>query len=404
MVLRWAKRTNILLIAVCTIIGNSLLAQRKITSAEALNNIGSIVTICDNIVDAIYLENAPNKFTLLRMGGVYPNQKLTIVIDEKNRSNFPPRPEIFYLNKTICVTGRLELYRETPELEIFSPSDLARSADSVPGNPAPIITNVPSIEYMPEFDFEAGMSVGTMNGATDVGRKKSSIFLPSTVDWKSTKANISLYGGVTYKNLLGARLEMTFGRVAGADKNGLYPYRNLSYRSSMFEVAAIGEYYPLAKANFNPYVMAGVGVFSFKPQTYYNGAWIDLKPLLTEGQGFTEYPGRTGYKLTQLCLPFGAGAKYELSPAFNVRLEFLYRYTSTDYIDDASKSSIDPSLYEKYLSSENATIASDLTKRSRDYASGYLRGGTKTEDKYFTINVKFGYKLGNLGLRYVGKL
>ncbi len=399
MIQRWATRTHILLIALFTIISNSSLAQRKITSAEALNNIGNIVTICDKIVDAIYLENAPNKFTLLRMGGVYPNQKLTIVIDEKNRFNFPPRPEIFYLNKTICVTGRLELYRTTPELEIFSPSDLAGSADSVPANPAPIITNDPSIENTQRFNFEAGVSLGTMNGATDIGRKKSSIFLPSTVDWKSTKANISLYGGVTYNNLLGARLEMTYGRVAGADKNGLYPYRNLSYRSRIFEVAAIGEYYPLAKASFNPYVMAGIGVFSFKPQTYYNGNWIDLKPLHTEGQGFTEYPGRTEYNLTQLCLPFGAGVKYEFSSLLNLRLEFLYRYTTTDYLDDASKSSVDPSLYEKYLSSENATIASELTKRSRDYAIGYLRGGEKTEDKYFTINIKLGYRLGNLGIQ-----
>jgi opacity protein-like surface antigen len=201
-----------------------------------------------------------------------------------------------------------------------------------------------------------------------------------------------------YDNMFGARVEITYGRVAGADINGLYAYRNLSYRSRILEVSAIGEYYPLATASFSPYVIAGLGVFNFKPQTYYNGSWIDLKPLRTEGQGFAEYPDRSPYKLTQLCLPLGAGVKYELSPAVNLRLEFLYRYTSTDYLDDASKSSIDPSLYERYLFLQEATIASDLTKRGRDYSIGYLRGGEKTEDKYFTINVKVGYKLGNLGI------
>jgi opacity protein-like surface antigen len=392
-------KTSILLIAVFSIISNCLVAQKKITTAEALNNIGNIVTLCDKIVDATYLENSPSKLTLLNIGGAYPNQKLTIVINEESRINFPPRPEIFYLNKTICVTGKLVLFRDKPQIQIFSPSNVVEIHETFPDVPAPSNANLTLFQKTTRFNFEAGASLGTMNGSTDIGRKKSSVFLPSTVDWKSTKANVSLYGGGMYKNLLGARLEITYGHVAGNDKNGLYTYRNLSYRSRIFEVAAIGEYYPLELDKFNPYVMAGIGFFSFKPQTNYNGTWIDLKPLHTEGQGFEEYPGRAEYKLTQLCLPFGVGVKYELSPLFNLRAELLYRYTSTDYLDDASKSSIDPSVYSKYLSAQNAAIASDLTMRSRDYRIGYLRGGNKTEDKYFTINIKLGYKLGNLGIQ-----
>ncbi len=394
-----SMKTSILLIAVFSIFSNSLLAQKKITTAEVLNNIGNFVTVCDKIIDATYLENSPAKLTLLNIGGAYPNQKLTIVINEENRNNFPPRPEIFYLNKTICVTGKLLLYKERPQIQITSPSNVVEIHDPIPNTPAPSIATQTLFKTTTQFNFEAGASIGIMNGATDIGRKRSSVFLPSTVDWKSTKANLSLYGGVMYKNLLGARIEITYGRVAGADKNGLYPYRNLSYRSRIFEVAAIGEYYPVAINKFSPYVMAGIGVFSFKPQTNYNGSWINLKPLHTEGQGFAEYPGRSEYKLTQLCLPFGLGVKYELSPLLNLRVEWLYRYTSTDYLDDASKSSVNPFLYDKYLSSQDAAIASALTKRSRDYAIGYLRGGTKTEDKYFTINIKLGYKLGNLGIQ-----
>ena len=392
-------KTSILLITVFLIISNYSLSQKKITTAEALNNIGNVVTICDKIIDATYLENSPSKLTLLNVGGVYPNQKLTIVINGESRANFPPRPEIFYLNKTICVTGKLVLFRDKPQIQIFSPANVVEIHETFPAIPQPSTANLTLFEKTTRFNFEAGASLGIMNGATDIGRKKSSVFLPSAVDWKSTKANISLYGEVMYKNLFGARMEITYGRVAGEDKNGLYPYRNLSYRSRIFEVAAIGEYYPVVIDKFSPYVMTGIGFFSFKPQTNYDGNWIDLKPLRTEGQGFEEYPGRSEYKLTQLCLPFGLGVKYELTPLLNLRVEWLYRYTSTDYLDDASKSSVNPSLFGKYLSAQDAAVASALTIRSRDYTIGYLRGGAKTEDKYFTINVKLGYKLGNLGIQ-----
>jgi opacity protein-like surface antigen len=404
-------KTKVLLAIIVSLISNYVFSQKQITAEEAINNIGETVTICDKISDARFLESSPGKFTLLNIGGRFPNQKLTIVISEVNRNNFPLRPEIFYLNKSVCVSGKVTLYRQKPQIQISGPGSITVTTDALeatkpttpPSSPKANTSNfdygirtsstTPIVIVTSDLTYEAGISVGSMNGVTDIGRKKSSVFLPATVDWRSTKGNVSLYGGVLYRNTFGARLEMTYGRVAGNDKNGLYPDRNLSYRSKIFEVAAIGECFILKDNRLSPYIMGGVGVFSFNPQAKYKDNWVNLKPLHTEGEGFSEYSDRLDYKLTDLCLPFGAGVRYSLSDAFNLKLEALYRYTFTDYLDDASTTYIEAALFSKYLSASDATMAAALSKPNARFPNYYRRGGTKSKDKYFTINLKFGIKL-----------
>jgi hypothetical protein len=81
--------TKILLIISFLFVSSYAFSQKKILIDEAINNLGEMVTICDKIVDARYLQGSPGKFTLLNVGARFPNQKLTIVINENSRSNFP---------------------------------------------------------------------------------------------------------------------------------------------------------------------------------------------------------------------------------------------------------------------------------------------------------------------------
>jgi hypothetical protein len=146
--------------------------------------------------------------------------------------------------------------------------------------------------------------------------------------------------------------------------------------------------------------MVGIGGFSFNPQTYYQGKWVNLHPLRTEGQDFSEYPERKQYKLGQVCVPLGGGLKYEFSSFFNMRVEALYRYTFTDYLDDASKTYIEAAYFKNYLYPREAALAEALANRYKeknstiDYSGNVPRGGSKTKDKYFTINFKLGLTLG----------
>jgi hypothetical protein len=256
--------------------------------------------------------------------------------------------------------------------------------------------------YDKDLIMEFGGGFGGMKGITDVGRKKS--IIADYTNLKSVHSAGSIFIGAMYQNFVGARLEVSFGQISGADSlDGLNKDKNLSFRSKISEVALIGEFHPLMMNNnmeepskFSPYIAAGIGWFSYNPQAYYQNKWVDLRPLRTEGQGFAEYPDREIYKLSQVSLPVGLGVRYELSQMFNLRFEILNRFTFTDYLDDASKPYIDRSLFYNYLSPEKAALAEALADRS---ANGYQegaapRGGFNTKDGFLTFSLKASINLG----------
>lgn len=269
--------------------------------------------------------------------------------------------------------------------------------------------------------FELGGSVGAMNSFTDIGGKKG-------VGGKFVKdlnmGNTGLTGGIyvsaLYKYAIGLRLEANFGKLSAADSvlksvgvkdvaRARYN-RNLSFRTNITEIAAIAEFHPLFAfidwesregdpPRFSPYLMGGISYFTFNPQAKINNTWIDLQPLRTEGQGFAEYPDKKPYKLNGIGIPVGGGVKYELSALFNVRLEFLYRATNTDYIDDVSTTYADKALFANYFSGNRLVNAVLLSDRQRgEIPSQTLpdkkRGNPKDNDHFFSFNLKIGIGIG----------
>jgi hypothetical protein len=99
-------------------------AQTKISIDEASKHIGEVVTICDKVYSSRFLENAATQPTLLNLGGAFPNHKLTILINAKDRKNFAGKPEETYANKTVCVTGKLVDYKGKPEIVVTKDSEL----------------------------------------------------------------------------------------------------------------------------------------------------------------------------------------------------------------------------------------------------------------------------------------
>ena len=222
---------------------------------------------------------------------------------------------------------------------------------------------------------------------------------------------------------LGFRLAAQYTYIEGQDKiintngpNESYrKFRNLDVRSDVWEAYTAVEFFPLMFMHrdeeeywpkVRPYVFGGVGVFHFNPQgslTDANGdkTWYDLQPLHTEGQGFAEYPSRKPYSLTQLNIPFGAGIKYILYDNMNLGLELLYRKTFTDYMDDVSTTYIDPDLFNKYLSPQDANIAIQIHDKSSGVYTrtdpGFQRGNPKNFDAYFSFLFKIGIRLGGNG-------
>jgi hypothetical protein len=275
--------------------------------------------------------------------------------------------------------------------------------------------------YDSPVTFELGGSVGAMNCLTDIGGNKG-VGKKFVKDLNLGKTHLagSVSLSAMYNYMFALRLEATFGTVSAEDKvlakvapstYGRYE-RNLSFKSKITDFMLGLEIHPLYIINnynedndkepplFSPYLLAGVGFFSFKPQAQLAGKWVDLQPLSTEGQGFAEYPDRKPYKLNQIDIPLGLGVKYDIGTALSLRAEFVYRKLSTDYLDDvSSKYYIDPTLYANYFTGAKLTNALLLNDRRYevDPASSKTsdeRGNPKNKDAFFTFNVKIGYTFG----------
>jgi DNA/RNA endonuclease YhcR with UshA esterase domain len=98
-------------------------AQTSIKLEEVGKHVGDSVTVCGKVADMRYFENSKNKPTLLNIGAKHPDAPLTVVIWEDARSLFTSKVEDL-LNKEICITGRIILYKEKPEIIIEKPEQI----------------------------------------------------------------------------------------------------------------------------------------------------------------------------------------------------------------------------------------------------------------------------------------
>ncbi|MFN0081900.1 MAG: hypothetical protein ACKVOM_05230 [Ferruginibacter sp.] len=270
---------------------------------------------------------------------------------------------------------------------------------------------------------EAGISINAMNCLTDLGGKKG-IGKKFLKDLNIGKTHLSggVFVSVAYKNAVALRLEGTVGQISGSDDvlAGITDAakdrynRNLNFTSSIQDISVMLEIHPLylfvdwlakekSPPRISPYIVGGIGYFSFNPQTKLGNRNIDLQKLSTEGQGFAEYPDRQVYKLNQFNIPLGGGFKYEVSPLVNLRAEFVYRTIFTDYLDDVSTAYIDPALFDKYFGagSQKAINARALHDLQRVKVGGIndQRGGEKNNDAYFTANLKVSVVIGRERVR-----
>ena len=260
----------------------------------------------------------------------------------------------------------------------------------------------------PRWRWEAGVSVGLMNCLTDLGGQKGNgkKFIKD-VNWGASHVCSDFFVQVMHQDIIGFRMECGWGSVTACDsilKNdqsvaALRYQRNLHFQSTIAECKFLVEWHPLTMTQaevplLSPYLMIGLGCFHFEPKAYLENTWISLKPMHTEGQGFTEYPGRNEYRLTEIEFPCGIGLKYEFSRWAMIRIEFLYRLLTTDYLDDVSTSYIDPSLFYKYMSPRDAITAASLADRTGEIdsfhqtAPGAIRGNPHNNDAFFSFNLK----------------
>lgn len=82
------------------------------------------VIVCGAIVATKYLPNSAKAITYLNFSKAYPETPFTAVVFGESRVKFPEAPEEFYLEKEVCVRGRVVAYRGNPQMVIHHPNQI----------------------------------------------------------------------------------------------------------------------------------------------------------------------------------------------------------------------------------------------------------------------------------------
>ncbi len=95
-------------------------SQKEISIDSLKQYVGDSVTVCTKIYGGIYLDRNTDSITLLNAGGRYPDAPLTVLIRIDARHQFNEPPEVFFKNKEVCISGKIILYKEKPEIIVYN--------------------------------------------------------------------------------------------------------------------------------------------------------------------------------------------------------------------------------------------------------------------------------------------
>ena len=171
--------------------------------------------------------------------------------------------------------------------------------------------------------------------------------------------------------------------------------RNLDFQNNIWELTAQGDFNFFKfipgdpEFRFTPYVTLGAGIIKHNPYTYLNKRKVDLQPLKTEGQS-------TSYSTQAYSFPLGMGVKYNLVNNVNLGFEVVYRYTSTDYLDDVSTVYAPTEIINRSVGGgvlSDAYLLQDRNKSPNKKNDNDQRGYGPQKDQYvfaqFTLSFSF---------------
>lgn len=221
------------------------------------------------------------------------------------------------------------------------------------------------------------------------------------------KPALGLFFRKQFGNYVGLRIAGHYAQLGYSDvysKNEYQQRRNLSFNTNVWEIAAMGDFnfFKFLPNNpdylFTPYITLGVGVFTYDPYAYLQGQKYYLRPLGTEGQT-VGYKGRSQYGTMAVCIPFGAGIKYNVSENINISFEISHRYTFTDYLDDVSTTYIGANNFPNTGHNVEARLLQDrsyeIDPNNVIGIEGRQRGYAKQKDQYMIAEIGISLNLSS---------
>ena len=202
-------------------------------------------------------------------------------------------------------------------------------------------------------------------------------------------------------------------KVANSQANDAYQryVRDQNALDYMAEGLLIAEFSPfrvnpeskMAHRRGQPFLGAGIGGLYFVPYASVGNTstFVQTYNLHLEGQGWgAGYP--QNYSLWQPCFPVVLGYKWDLGMHFNLGVEWMYRFTLTNYLDGVANNYVEPTEFAKHLSAHDAQVALMIEDKTifmttpiTPAVPGSTRGTPTTYDSYSTLTVTFYYKVKN---------
>ena len=228
--------------------------------------------------------------------------------------------------------------------------------------------------------------------------------------FNTPKAVFGLFFRKQITNYIAVRIQGQFAQLGYSDvyntQNAFDLRRNLSFNTNVWQLGLQGDF------NFfrfipgdgdhraTPYLTIGIGMFSFDPYAYLAGQKYYLRELGTEGQGSAAYPDRKPYNNIAAYIPLGIGYKYNLNPKMNIGIEAVYNFTTTDYLDDVSKTYAGINNFPT-LPDGTPSVAALLQDRSYETGSppigiqGRQRGYQNQNDGFLYLEIMFSMNLSS---------
>jgi hypothetical protein len=268
-----------------------------------------------------------------------------------------------------------------------------------------IIFSICAFSLKSQWLWDFGVNASAANYLGDIGGKAGTR-KDFVADLKLAKTRWNFGGFARYKwrPKLSLKLAVDYLRLEGDDALSTNPgrrFRNFNFRNDIYDVGFTGEYFFYEnndlgntyryRNGFRAYLFAGVGGFISNPKTFYNGEWVALQPLATEGYQ---------YRKLVFNIPMGIGFYFTFNKKHRIGFELNYRKTFSDYIDDISgnypdspPTDYDPNIIMRAneLSGSQTDLDNPGAIKAHDW--GYKRGDSGHKDAYVTMGLSYSYVL-----------
>lgn len=111
---------KIILLSILLSVSYFAKSQTLILTKDASEYIGKNVTICDSVYSSKSLE----KLNLINLGGTYPKELLTIVVNKEDVAKFSSEPATMFLGNNICVTGIVSEFKGKIQIVVTEPKQI----------------------------------------------------------------------------------------------------------------------------------------------------------------------------------------------------------------------------------------------------------------------------------------